>query len=61
MGWLLLFEFFSCGLLILIGLTNTHLTHRHPLQVLDRIAALQQRNPNIRLHTMPHVGHWVHR
>lgn len=30
-------------------------------QVLDRFAALQHRNPNIRLHTMLHVGHWVHR
>ena len=50
------------GFLMLSNLQQlTHLSYLPIRQVLDRFAALQHRNPNIRLHTMPHVGHWVHR
>jgi pimeloyl-ACP methyl ester carboxylesterase len=29
-------------------------------ETLDRFAQLSTRNPRIKLHTMPHVGHWLH-
>jgi pimeloyl-ACP methyl ester carboxylesterase len=29
-------------------------------EVLSRFESLQRQNPNIVLHTMPHVGHWLH-
>lgn len=29
-------------------------------ETLDRFAALGARNDKIKLHTMPHVGHWLH-
>ena len=29
-------------------------------ETIDRFAQLSERNPNIQLHTMPHVGHWLH-
>jgi pimeloyl-ACP methyl ester carboxylesterase len=29
-------------------------------EIVARFDALQQKNPNIAVHTMPHVGHWLH-
>ncbi len=29
-------------------------------EVLSRFDEVTRRNPNVRLHTMPHVGHWLH-